>query len=53
MLKKGLAAAGIAFLIFFIANQPTTAAGVFRSIGNGVLDIARGIGNFFITLING
>ncbi len=53
MLKKGLAAAGIAFLIFFIANQPKTAAGVFRSIGNGVLEIAKGIGDFFISLVSG
>lgn len=51
MLKKALAWGGIAFLIFFIAFRPASAAEVFKSIGAGMMDIATGFGDFFTRLV--
>jgi hypothetical protein len=51
MLKKVLTWGLVAFLVFFIAYRPTSAAAVFRSLGNGLVDIATGIGNFFSSLV--
>jgi hypothetical protein len=51
MLKKVLAWLGVAFLIFFIAFRPASAAEVFRSIGSGLMDIATGFGDFFTNLV--
>jgi hypothetical protein len=51
MVKKILTWGAIAFLIFFIAYSPDSAAEVFRSIGNGVVDIATGFGRFFTSLV--
>ncbi len=51
MLKKVLAWVGIAFLIFFIAFRPASAAEVFKSIGAGMMDIATGFGDFFTRLV--
>lgn len=51
MVKKILTWGGIAFLIFFVAYSPDSAADVFRSIGGGILDIATGFGRFFTNLV--
>jgi hypothetical protein len=51
MIKKVLTWGGIAFLIFFIAYRPSSAADVFSSIGTTVADIATGFGDFFTDLI--
>jgi hypothetical protein len=51
MVKKILTWGGLAFLIFFIAYSPDSAAQVFRSIGNGIVDIATGFGQFFTNLV--
>jgi hypothetical protein len=51
MVKKVLTWAGIAFLVFFIAFRPSSAADVFKSLGGGVMDIARGFGDFFARLV--
>jgi hypothetical protein len=51
MVKKVLTWALVAFLIFFIAYRPESAAAVFKSLGGGLVDIATGIGNFFSSLI--
>ncbi|MCW6007535.1 hypothetical protein K1W54_23745 [Micromonospora sp. CPCC 205371] len=51
MVKKVLTWGGIAFLIFFIAYNPGSAADVFQSLGNTVADIASGFGQFFTDLI--
>jgi hypothetical protein len=51
MLKKVLTWGGVAFLLFFIASKPNSAAAVFRSLGNGLVDIANGIGAFFAGLV--
>ena len=50
MVKKVLTWGGVAFLIFFIAFRPASAAEVFKSIGSGIMDIATGFGDFFTDL---
>ena len=51
MVKKILTWGSIAFLIFFVAYRPQSAAQVFRSIGGGIMDIATGFGDFFTSLV--
>jgi hypothetical protein len=51
MVKKVLTWALVAFLIFFVAYRPESAAGVFKSLGGTLVDIATGFGNFFSTLV--
>jgi hypothetical protein len=51
MLKKILTWGLVAFLIFFIAYRPQSAAAVFKSLGGGVMDVASGIGDFFSNLV--
>jgi hypothetical protein len=51
MVKKILTWGSIAFLIFFVAYRPASAANVFRSIGGGIMDIATGFGDFFTNLV--
>jgi hypothetical protein len=50
MIKKVLTWLGIAFLIFFIAFNPSSAASVFESLGGTIADIADGFGDFFTRL---
>ncbi|MDG4803066.1 hypothetical protein [Micromonospora sp. WMMD980] len=51
MVKKVLTWVGIAFLIFFVAYRPNSAADVFKSLGGGIMDIAQGFGDFFTNLV--
>jgi hypothetical protein len=51
IVKKVLAWASVAFLIFFIAYRPENAAAVFKSLGNTLVDIATGVGSFFSSLV--
>jgi hypothetical protein len=51
MLKKLLGWALIAFMIFFVAFRPDSAAEVVKSLGAGVIDIAQGFGDFFTSLV--
>ena len=51
MVKKVLTWSGVAFLIFFIAFRPVSAAEVFKSIGASIMDIATGFGDFFTNLV--
>jgi len=51
MVKKVLTWASVAFLVFFIAYRPQSAAEVFKSIGAGIMDIATGFGDFFTNLV--
>jgi hypothetical protein len=51
MVKKVLTWGGIAFLIFFVAYRPQSAAEVFKSLGGGIMDIATGFGDFFSSLV--
>ena len=47
MVKKILKWGALAFLVFFVAYRPQSAAGIVSSVGNGLLDIANGFGEFF------
>ncbi|GAA5193016.1 hypothetical protein GCM10023322_53870 [Rugosimonospora acidiphila] len=51
MVKKVLTWGLVAFLIFFVAYRPESAAAVFQSLGSTLVDIATGFGNFFSSLI--
>ena len=51
MVKKVLTWCLVAFLIFFVAYRPASAAQVFRSLGGGIVDIAQGFGDFFSNLV--
>jgi hypothetical protein len=51
MVKKIATWGGIAFLLFFIAYRPDSAADVFQSLGSTVADIGTGIGDFVTSLI--
>ena len=51
MVKKVLTWGGLAFLLFFIAFRPDSAAQVFKSIGGGIMAIAQGLGDFFTSLV--
>ncbi|HTJ33719.1 MAG TPA: hypothetical protein VL738_10850 [Dactylosporangium sp.] len=50
MVKKILRWGGLAFLVFFIAYRPQSAANVVSTIGGSLLDIANGFGDFFAQL---
>ena len=51
MVKKILTWGLIAFLVFWAAYKPASAAAVFKSLGNGLVDVATGIGAFFSNLV--
>jgi hypothetical protein len=51
MVKKILTWGSIAFLIFFVAFRPGSAAQVVKSITGGIMGIARGFGDFFASLV--
>jgi hypothetical protein len=51
MVKKILTWGGIAFLIFFIAFRPDSAADMFKSLGAGIMDLAMGFSDFFSSLV--
>jgi hypothetical protein len=51
MVKKILTWGLVAFLVFFVAYRPQSAAAVFRQLGNGLYEVATGIGTFFTNLV--
>jgi hypothetical protein len=51
MVRKIATWGGIAFLLFFIAYRPDSAADVFQSLGSTVADIGQGLGDFVTSLI--
>jgi hypothetical protein len=51
MVKKVLTWGAIAFLVFFVAFRPNSAAQVVKSLGGGIMDIAQGFGDFFTSLV--
>ena len=51
MVKKILVWALVAFLIFFVAFRPDSAAAVVKSLGSTVMDVAQGFGDFFSSLV--
>jgi hypothetical protein len=50
--KKILRWGGLAFLVFFVAYRPQSAAGIVSSIGGGLIDIANGFGEFVSTVFS-
>ena len=52
MVKKILRWGGLAFLVFFVAYRPQSAANVVTSLGSGLLDIANGFGDFFSQIVS-
>ena len=52
MLKKIATWGGIAFLIFFVAFRPNAAADVVKTLGNTLVDIGSGVGDFFSSLVS-
>ncbi|HEU4425582.1 MAG TPA: hypothetical protein VFR67_23860 [Pilimelia sp.] len=51
MVKKILTWGGLAFLVFFVAFRPDSAADVAKTLGGGVADLARGLGDFVTSLV--
>ncbi|BCB80082.1 hypothetical protein GCM10022251_07400 [Phytohabitans flavus] len=51
MIKKIFLWGGVAFLLFFIAYRPDSAADVFQALGSTAADIAQGLGDFVTSLI--
>ncbi|MCP2324509.1 hypothetical protein HDA40_003016 [Hamadaea flava] len=51
-MKKYLSWIAIAFLIFFVAYRPSAAANLVKSIGEVLLDMANGVGDFFNGLVS-
>ncbi len=52
-MKKILGWVLVFLLVFWIGTNPTSAADVARSIGDGVANIFTNIGTFFVELANG
>lgn len=51
MAKKALTWAFVAFLVFFIAYRPATAAATTKNLGATVMEIGTGFGDFFTRLV--
>jgi hypothetical protein len=51
MVKKILTWGGLAFVIFYIAYSPASAADVLKSLGSTLKDIGQGFGDFFTNLV--
>jgi hypothetical protein len=49
-MKKFIKWGLIALLVFFVVTQPSDAAGVVRSLGNGLTNIASGFSAFVTNL---
>jgi hypothetical protein len=50
MAKNVLTWVLVAFLVYFVARRPDTAADVVRSLGSGLMVIGQGFGDFFVNL---
>lgn len=51
MVKKIFVWGGIAFLVMFIAYNPENAADVVRALGQGMVNMAQGFGDFVSNLV--
>jgi hypothetical protein len=52
MLKKVLTWALVIFLVYFVVTNPGAAAAVVRSIGNWLVDMAHGFGDFLSRVVS-
>lgn len=51
MTKKVLAWGCLGFLVFFVAFKPSAAGELVSTLGNVFVDIFRGVGDFFESLV--
>lgn len=51
MLKKWMTWSGIALVVFFVAFRPSAAGAVISDLGSITVNIFRGVGDFFSSLI--
>jgi hypothetical protein len=51
MIKKVLTWGGLAFLVFFIAYRPDSAANVAKAIGDGIGSVLSGMGDFLAGVV--
>lgn len=52
MLKKWFVWGMIAFVVFFVAFKPSSAAGAVKTLGQAAIDIFEGVGGFFSSLVS-
>lgn len=52
MIRKVVGWAVVAFLVFFVAYRPASAASATKLIGSGLADIATGFSDFFTRLVS-
>lgn len=50
-MQKFLTWAGVAFVVFFVAARPQSAAEIVRTIGSTVVDIGQGFMDFVSSLV--
>lgn len=51
MLKKIMVWGGIAFLVFFVAFKPSATGDAVKTLGQTLIDIGNGIGDFFNSIV--
>jgi hypothetical protein len=52
MLKKVLTWAVVIFLIYFVVTRPASAAGLVKSLGNWLVQMGRGFGDFISRVVS-
>jgi hypothetical protein len=52
MLKKVLTWGLVIFLVYFVVSRPTAAADMVKTIGNWIVDMARGFGDFISSVVS-
>ena len=52
MLKKILTWGGISFMVMFLAFRPGAAVDVVRTLGQTLIDVGNGIGDFFNRIVS-
>jgi hypothetical protein len=52
MLKKVLTWALVIFLVYFVVTKPAAAAGLVKTIGSWLVDMAHGFGDFISRVVS-
>jgi hypothetical protein len=52
MLKKVLTWALVIFLVYFVVSKPAAAAGMVKTLGNWLVDMAHGFGDFISRVVS-
>jgi hypothetical protein len=50
MAKNVLTWVSVAFMVYFVAHRPETAANAVKSLGSGLMVVGQGFGDFFVKL---